>query len=54
VLFWRAIQLSVSSKHWAEVTYGRPIQLLSVPLTEVGIYERKVMARRFRAREETS
>jgi hypothetical protein len=22
VLFWRAIQLSVSSEHWAEVTYG--------------------------------
>jgi len=30
VLFRRAVQLSVSSKHWAEVTYGRPIQLLSV------------------------
>jgi hypothetical protein len=30
VLFRGAIQLSISSKHWAEVTTGRPIQVLSV------------------------
>jgi hypothetical protein len=30
VLFRRAVQLCVSSKHWAEVTCGRAIRVLSV------------------------
>jgi len=29
VLFRRAIQLSVSGKHWAEIIYGWPIEMLS-------------------------
>ena len=29
MLFRRAIQLSVSGKHWAEIIYGWPIEMLS-------------------------